>query len=326
MRLKFKFVIAAVIAAATIASMSPAITHAQQKYPTKPIRLVVAFTAGGVPDMLARLLGPRVGEAVGQPLVIENRPGAGGTIAASVVAKAAPDGYTLLATSNALAISAALQPNLAYDPVKDFSAVASIGYSTSALVVAPALGVKSVKELIALAHAQPGKIYFGSAGSGSGTHISVERFRYTAGIKAVHVAFKGQPEFIIEIVAGRVQFGMASLSSAMPLIKDGKLLPLALMPNRTPLLPEVPALAEVLPGAGRDGSQMWLAPAGTPRAILQQISREVAHALAAPEVRERLVNFAFHIAPATPEETDRMLRNDIAASTKVVTDAGLRPK
>lgn len=326
MRLKFKFVIAAVIAAATIASMSPAITHAQQKYPTKPIRLVVAFTAGGVPDMLARLLGPRVGEAVGQPLVIENRPGAGGTIAASVVAKAAPDGYTLLATSNALAISAALQPNLAYDPVKDFSAVASIGYSTSALVVAPALGVKSVKELIALAHAQPGKIYFGSAGSGSGTHISVERFRYTAGIKAVHVAFKGQPEFIIEIVAGRVQFGMASLSSAMPLIKDGKLLPLALMPNRTPLLPEVPALAEVLPGAGRDGSQMWLAPAGTPRAILQQISREVAHALAAPEVRERLVNFAFHIAPATPEETDRMLRNDIAAFTKVVTDAGLRPK
>ena len=326
MRLKFKFVIAAVIAAATIAAMSPAITHAQQKYPTKPIRLVVAFTAGGVPDMLARLLGPRVGEAVGQPLVIENRPGAGGTIAASVVAKAAPDGYTLLATSNALAISAALQPNLAYDPVKDFSAVASIGYSTSALVVAPALGVKSVKELIALAHAQPGKIYFGSAGSGSGTHISVERFRYTAGIKAVHVAFKGQPEFIIEIVAGRVQFGMASLSSAMPLIKDGKLLPLALMPNRTPLLPEVPALAEVLPGAGRDGSQMWLAPAGTPRAILQQISREVAHALAAPEVRERLVNFAFHIAPATPEETDRMLRNDIAASTKVVTDAGLRPK
>ena len=326
MHLEFKSVIAAVIAAATFVALSPAITHAQQKYPTKPIRLVVAFTAGGVPDMLARLLGPRVGEAFGQPLVIENRPGAGGTIAAGIVAKAAADGYTLLATSNALAISAALQPNLAYDPLKDFSGVASIGFSTSALVVAPALGVKSVKELIALAHAQPGKIFFGSAGSGSGTHISAERFRYTAGIKAVHVAFKGQPEFIIEIVAGRVQFGMASLSSAMPLIKDGKLLPLALMPSRTPLLPEVPALPEVLPGAGRDGSQMWLAPAGTPRAILQQISREVARALAVPEVKERLVNFAFHVAPTTPEETDRMLRSDIAAFTKVVADAGLRPK
>ncbi len=326
MHLKFKSVIAAVIAAATFVALSQAITHAQQKYPTKPIRLVVAFTAGGVPDMLARLLGPRVGEAFGQPLVIENRPGAGGTIAAGIVAKAAADGYTLLATSPAIAITAALQPNLAYDPLKDFSGVASIGFSTSALVVAPALGVKSVKELIALAHAQPGKIFFGSAGSGSGTHISAERFRYTAGIKAVHVAFKGQPEFIIEIVAGRVQFGMASLSSAMPLIKDGKLLPLALMPSRTPLLPEVPALPEVLPGAGRDGSQMWLAPAGTPRAILQQISREVARALAVPEVKERLVNFAFHVAPTTPEETDRMLRSDIAAFTKVVTDAGLRPK
>ncbi len=314
------------VIAAVLATGVPTLVQAQQKYPTKPIRLVVAFTAGGVPDMLARLLSPRVGEAFGQPIVIENRPGAGGTIAASIVAKAAPDGYTLLATSNALAISAALQPNLAYDPLKDFSAVASIGFSTSALVVAPALGVKSVKELIALAHAQPGKIFFGSAGSGSGTHISAERFRYSAGIKATHVAFKGQPEFIIEIVAGRVQFGMASLSSAMPLIKDGKLLPLALMPSRTPLLPEVPALPEVLPGAGRDGSQMWLAPAGTPRAILQQLSREVARALAAPEVKERLVNFAFHIAPTTPEETDRMLRSDIAAFTKVVADAGLRPK
>ncbi len=309
-----------------IAALTTGHAHAQQPYPTKPIRLLVAFTAGGVPDMLARLLGPRVGEALGQPLVIENRPGAGGTIAASIVAKAAPDGYTLLATSNALAISAALQPNLSYDALKDFSGVASIGFSTSALVVAPALGVKSVKELIALAHAQPGKIFFGSAGSGSGTHISAERFRFTAGIKAVHVAFKGQPEFIIEIVAGRVQFGMASLSSAMPLIKDGKLLPLALMPSRTPLLPEVPALPEVLPGAGRDGSQMWLAPAGTPRAILQQISREVARALAMPEVKDRLVNFAFHVAPTTSEETDRMLRNDIAAFTKVVQDAGLRPK
>ncbi len=300
--------------------------HAQQKFPTKPIRLVVAFTAGGVPDMLARLLGPRVGDALGQPLVIENRPGAGGTIAANIVSKATPDGYTLLATSNAFAITAALQPVLPYDPIKDFSAVASIGYSTSALVVPPSLGIKSVKELIALANAQPGKVFFGSAGAGSGTHISAERFRHTAGIKAVHVAFKGQPEFIIEIMAGRVQFGMASLSSALPMIKDGKLLPLALVPGRTPLVPDVPALSEVLPGASRDGSQMWLAPANTPRAILQRVSHEVARALAQPEVKERLLNYAFQIAPANPEETDRMLRNDIVVFTKVVMDAGLRPK
>jgi tripartite-type tricarboxylate transporter receptor subunit TctC len=300
--------------------------HAQPKYPTKPIRLIVAFTAGGVPDTLARLIGPRVSEALGQPLVIENRAGAGGTIAAGLVAKAAPDGYTLLATSNALAISAALHSNLAYDARKDFSGVVSIGYSTTAVIVAPTLGVKSVKELIALAHAQPGKLLFGSAGAGSGTHISGERFRYTAGIKAVHVAFKGQPEFIIEVVANRVHFGLASLGSCIPLIKDGKLVPLAVLPSRSPLFPEVPALSEILPGAGRDGSQMWLAPAGTPRAALQQINREVARALALPEVKERLVNFAFHIAPATPEETDRMFQNDIVAFTKVVANAGLRPK
>ena len=313
-------------ALAALAVLIAGHAHAQQKYPTKPIRLVVAFSAGGTPDTLARLLGPRVGDALGQPLVIENRTGAGGTIAANLVAKAAPDGYTLLATSNALAITAALQPNLPYDPHKDFSAVARIGFSTTVLIVSPALGVKSVKELIALSHAQPGKMLFGSAGAGSGTHMNAERFRHAAGMKAVHVAFKGQPEFIIEVMAGRVHFGVAGVGPALAMIKDGKLLPLALVPNRTPLLPDVPAMSEVLPGAGRDGSQMWLAPAGTPRAILQQISREIAHALAVPEVKERLMNVAFHIAPATPEETDRILRNDIAAFSKVVVEAGMRAK
>jgi tripartite-type tricarboxylate transporter receptor subunit TctC len=314
------------ITTVAIATLTASHALAQQKFPTQPIRMVIAFTAGGIPDTLARLLGPRVGEALGQPVVLENRPGAGGTIAANIVAKATPDGYTLLATSNAFAITAALQPTLPYDPLKDFSGVASIGYSTSALVVPPTLGVKSVKELIALAHAQPGKVFFGSAGAGSGTHISAERFRHVAGIKATHVAFKGQPEFIIEIVAGRVQFGMASLGSALGLIREGKLLPLALVPNRTPLLPDVPALTEILPNASRDGSQMWLAPAATPRPILQQISREVARALAHPEIKERLNGHAFHIAPTLPEETDRMLRNDIAVFSRVVIEAGLKAK
>ncbi len=326
MRINGKAAMAMAIAAGVSATLASGSAQAQQKYPTKPIRLVVAFTAGGTPDTLARLIGPRMSETFGQPVVIENRPGAGGTIAANIVAKAAPDGYTLLGTSNAFAITAALQPNLPYDPLKDFSGVASIGFSTTALIVAPSLGIKSAKELIALSHAQPGKILFGSAGAGSGTHINAERFRFAAGMKAVHVAFKGQPEFIIEIVAGRVHFGMAGLGPAMPLIKDGRLLPLVMVPNRTPLFPDVPAITEVLPGAGRDGSQMWLAPAGAPRAVLQQISREIARILALPEVKERLQNIAFHIAPATPEETDRMLRSDIAAFNKVVQDAGLRPR
>jgi len=309
-----------------IAMLSATLAHAQQKYPTKPIRLVVAFTAGGTPDTLARLLAPRLSETFGQAIVIENRPGAGGTLAANIVAKAAPDGYTLLATSPAFAVTAALQPSLPYDPLKDFSGVSNIGYSTTGLVVAPSLGIKSAKELIAFGHAQPGKLLFGSAGAGSATHINAERFRSAAGLKAVHVGFKGQPEFLIEIIAGRVHFGMAGLGPSLGLIKDGRLLLLAAVPSRTPLFPDVPALSEVLPGAGRDGSQMWLAPAGTPRAILQQLSREVARALSVPEVKERLLSVAFHIAPSTPEETDRMLRSDITAFNKVVVDAGLRPR
>jgi len=318
--------IPAMLAAGMLAAFSIGIAHAQQKYPTKPIRLVVAFTAGGTPDTLARLIGPRLSETFGQSIVIENRPGAGGTIAANIVAKAAPDGYTLLATSPAFAVSAALQPSLPYDPLRDFSGVSNIGYSTTGLVVAPSLGIKSAKELIALGHAQPGKILFGSAGAGSATHMNAERFRFAAGIKAVHVGFKGQPEFLIEIIAGRVHFGMAGLGPSLGLIKDGRLLLLAVVPNRTPLLPEVPALSEILPGAGRDGSQMWLAPAGTPRAILQQLSREMARILELPEVRERLQSVAFHIAPSTPGETDRMVRNDIAAFNKLVRDAGLRAR
>lgn len=301
---------------------SPAQAHA--KYPSKPVRLVVAFTAGGTPDTLARLIGPRLAESLGQPVIIENRPGAGGALAANIVAKAAPDGYTLLATSPGFSVVAALQPNLPYDPLKDFSGIANIGFSTNALVVAPSLGVKSAKELIALGHAQPGKVFFGSAGAGSATHINAERFRLAAGIKAVHVGFKGQPEFLIEIVAGRVHFGMAGLGPAIGLIRDGRLSLLAVVPSRTPLFPDVPALSEILPSAGRDGYQAWLAPAGTPRAILQQVSKEVARILALPDVRERLQSVAFHIAYGTPEDTDRSLRADIAAFNRLVREAGLR--
>ena len=217
----------------------PGSALAQTKYPAKPIRLIVSFSAGGTPDTLARLLGPRVSEALGQPIVIENRPGAGGTLATNLVAKAPADGYTLLAVSPGFAITAAMQPNLPYDPLKDFSAVANIGFSTLALVVAPSLGVKSLKELITLAHAQPGKMFFGSAGAGSGTHMNGERFRLVAGIKAVHVAFKGQPEFLIEVMAARVQYGVAGLGPAMPMIKEGRLLPLAVLPARAEIIEQV---------------------------------------------------------------------------------------
>ena len=304
---------------------SPALAQKQQPYPVKPIRLVVAFSPGGTPDTLARLIAPKIAENWKQPIVIENRTGAGGTIASAIVAKAPADGYTLLAHSNGFAITAAITPNLSYDPKKDFVGVASIGYSTTLLVVSPQLGVKSVKELIALANAQPGKVFFGSAGAGSGTHLNAERFRMAAGIKATHVAFKGQPEFLLEIVAGRVQFGVAGLGPSMAHIKEGRLIPLAVvLPKRAPTLPDVPAAPEVLQGWGRDGlSQVWLAPTGTPRSIVNRLNKEVERVLALPDVKERLQSYDFHITPITPEDMDKQLHVDIDNFRKIGLAAGL---
>ena len=302
--------------------------YAQPKFPSKPIRLVVATTPGATPDILARLIGAKMGESWGQPVVIENRPGALGALGASLVAKATPDGHTLMLVSPAFAIRAALVPqDLPYDALKDFSGVSEIGYSTGLVVAAPVLGVKSVKEFIALAQAQPGKMLFGSAGAGSATHLGGERFRFLSGIRAQHVAFKGQAEFQLEIVAGRIHFGSTGLTAAMPFIKDGKLVPLVVnMPKRSPLLPDVPAMGEVFPGYVRAGTQSILAPAGTPLAIRQQISKEVARILTLPDLKERLHAVGFYIEPSTPEEHDRNLRKDIAIFSKIVHDAGLKPK
>lgn len=302
-------------------------TGSGHAYPTKPIRLVVAFSAGGTPDTLARMIAPRMSENWKQPVIVENRPGAGGALAAAIVAKAAPDGYTLLASSPGFSITAALTPNLPYDSIRDFVGVAQLGYSTSVLVVAPSLGVKSAKDLIALARAQPGKIFFGSAGGGSSTHMNAERFKLAAGINTIHVGFKGQPEFLLEIVAGRVHYGVAGLGPALGHIKEGRLLPLAVaLPQRSSVLPDVPAAPEVLKGWGRDGSQAWLAPAGTPRPILQQINREVVRILSLPEVKERLQSYDFHVVPSTPEEYDKILRADIEIFRQVGKAAGLIAK
>jgi len=266
-------------------------------------------------------------ESWGQPVVVETRTGAGGTIGTGIVAKATPDGHTLLLSSPAFVISAALHSNLSYDALSDFAGVTRIGFSTQALVVAPALGVRTVKDFIALAQAKPGQILFSSAGAGSSTHMNGERFRLAAGIKVVHVGFKGASDAMIEVVAGRVHYCVVGLAGALPFITDGRLLALAVStPQRSPLLPDVPTIAEILPGFARDGSHSLLAPAGTPRPVLNQISKEVGRIFELPDIKERLKNFDFVSAPTTPEEHDWILRADIATFAKVVRDAGLRPK
>ena len=295
-----------------------------QTWPVRPVRLVVGFTTGGPVDMSARILGPKLAELWGQPVVVENRSGAGGSIATVLVAQSTPDGYTLLITSASLAINAVLRSNAGYDPVRDFVSVSQIGYSTSALVVGPSLGIKSVKELIALAHERPGKLLYGSAGAGSGTHMTTERFNLAAGIKGTHVAYKGQSEMVIEILAGRLHFGVPTLGVALGMIKDGRLRALAVVtPKRSPLLPDVPAVVEILPSYRRDAAHMIMAPAKTPRTIVNKISRDVARVLDMPDVKKQMDTMDFIPAASTPEELDKILRDMLVTFKEVAHAAGL---
>jgi len=309
-----------------IAVTTAALAQTQPGFPRKPVRIVVGFSPGSATDITARMLGPRLSELWGQPVVVENRAGAGGTLAATVVSRAAPDGYTLLLTSAAFAIAAALRTDLPYDSLKDFAGVTQVGFTSGVLTASPALGVKSVKELIALGKAQPDKLLFGSAGAGSGIHLTAERFRMAAGIQAVHVGFRGQPEMLIDLAAGRIHYAFPSLGPVMPFIKDGRVLALAVVTaKRSPLLPDVPAMTEVLPAFERDASHAILAPARTPRPVLNQISRDVARVLDLPEVRRQMEAMSFEPAPTSPEEYDRLLRKLIAVFIEVGKATGLRP-
>lgn len=317
----------AAVAMGVAVGVAPGLAHAQQNFPNKPIRFIVPFTAGGGTDVIARMLGQKMSESWGQPVVIENRTGAGGTIGAHIVAKATPDGHTLLVTSAAFAISAALHSNLSYDSLKDFAGVTRIGFATGALVVPPALGVKTIAELIELAQAKPNQLIFSHAGIGSSTHMNGERFRLAADIKVKQVGFKGGADSVIEVVAGRIHFCIVGLTSTLPFIKDRRLVALAVnTPQRSALLPDVPTIAETLPGFGRDGSTSMLAPAGTPRPVLHKISKEIGRILELPEIKEWMRNFDYVVAPSTPEEHDRILRAEIETFSGVVRLAGLRPK
>ena len=309
---------------------APCVTQAQgsaQGYPSKPIRLVISTTAGGQPDMLARLIGQKMSENWGRPVVIDNRPGAGGILAAVPVAKATPDGHTLLYSLPNFAISTVLQPSVPYD-LKEFAGITQIGFSTNVLVVTPALGVTSVKDLVAAAKAQPGKLILASSATGSASHLTGARFNFITGIKVIQVAFKGGPDATIEVLAGRAQYHVGTMGVVLPFVKEGKLVALGVTtPERAAVLPDVPALGETLPEFKRpETSHALLAPAGTPRAIVNQLNKEMARIFGLPDVRERIQAIGFVIAPSTPEESTRILRGQIETLAKLVSDAGLKPK
>jgi tripartite-type tricarboxylate transporter receptor subunit TctC len=316
--------IVAMVTCWTAATTTAWAAQSAPAFPTKPVRLV-AGAFGSPSDMLARTLQPKLSEMWGKPVLVENRTGGAGTMQAATVAKATPDGHTLLLISGQFAIGAALRPQqLPYDTLRDFVGVTQIGYSTSALLVHPSLGVKTLKEFVALAQARPGKILFSSGGAGSSTHISAERFNYAAGIKGVHVGFKGTPDAILEVLGGRVQYCLVGLGSAIQLVRDGKLLALGVnTPKRTPLLPDVPAIVELYPNFGNDGSHVIFAPAGTPLAIRTQVSRDVARVLEAPDVKERMQEMAYNVDPSTPQELDAIIREQIKSFREIGKRVGL---
>lgn len=299
---------------------------AQDSFPNKPIQIVVPFSAGSQTDILARMVGKKMSENWGQPVVVVNRPGGGGIVGSSIVARAAPDGYTLLAHSSGFAVAATLYSKLPYDTLKDFAGVTQISTGPHVLVVTPSLGVKSVSDLIALAKRKPGQINFGSAGIGGSTHLSGEQFRLAANIDVVHVPYKGTPEALIDTMAGRIQYFISPIGPALSFIKDGRLLALAVTTaRRSPVLPDVPTVAEAaLLGFEYDGWVGLWAPAKTPKAVLDQLSNEVARILSLPDVRGHMQSHGSVPKSSTPEEFAKFTRAEIEKLGKVVKASGAR--
>lgn len=299
---------------------------AAHEFPAKPIRIVVGFTPGGVPDITARFIGQKLIESWKQQVVVDNRTGAGGTIAEQIVANANPDGYTLLSVSNAHAVAPAIYSRLPYDTLKDFAGVTLTANGPALLLVSPALGVKSAKELIEAAKARPGQFNFSSAGVGSGSHFGAELFKSMAGIDVVHVPFKGIPEAITETITGRVQFFIAPLASAISLVKDGKAHAVGVTSlQRVPQLPDMPTVAESgLPGYRWDFWYGLLVPAKTPRAIVVTLNREITHILELPDLRQRWVALGAEPAPTTPEQFDKLIAEQVATFTRLARAANIR--
>ena len=309
----------------TAASLAGA--HAQDAtgYPNRPIRLVIALAPGGGVDTSGRLLGQRFTEAWGQQVIAENRAGAGGTIASEQVARAQPDGYTLLMQSMSHAITPALY-KLNYDTLRDFAPISLFVQSPSVFAVHPSLPVKSVKELIAFTRARPGEILFSSSGSGSGQHLAMELFNRMTGVQFVHVPYKGTAPSILDLVAGRVSVTSASAISTMPHVKTGKLRALAVSSaRRSPSVPELPTVAEAgVPGFAVDQWYALFAPTGTPKDVIAKLYGEVSRTVANRDVRERLLAMGLDPVGMPPDEFAPYLRSETEKWGKLVRAAGIK--
>ena len=295
-------------------------------YPTKPIRVLAPFPAGSGVDVVARMIGTPLGQSIGQPVVVDNRPGAAGRIACELAARAAPDGYTLLlGNASTLAMLPSLDRRVAFDPVKSFAPIAIISSSANVLVVHPSVAVTSVPGLVALAKAKPGSLNYGSAGSGNSTHLAAELFKLSAGVDLVHVPYKGTPPMITDLLAGQIQLSFTSILSALPHIQQGRLRALGVTSlKRAASLPAVPTISE----AGLKGYEMvvWqglLAPTNTPGAIVTRVNREVVKILEMPDTRARLAAQGLEPVGGTAEQFAAYIGSEVAKWSKVVKHAGI---
>lgn len=316
----------AMMAAAAGINLLAAPAWAQGAWPSQPIKLLVPFTAGSGTDVVARTLADQLVKALGQPVITENKPGAGGTVGAAQVAAAPADGYTVLIHSAAHVANASLYPKLRYDTLNDFTPVTLLATLPNVLVTSPGKDFKSVQDLVRKARAEPGRFMYGSAGNGSATHLNAEKFRTAAGIEAVHVPFRGTPEALSEVMAGRLDWFFAPLVSALPLIKDGKLVPLAVgTPRRSPALPDVPTTVET--GYPQSDYTFWVGmfvPARTPAPVVARLHDETARILQLDAVRERLGKLGAELVPMAQPDFASLVRTEAGAAATLVRKANIR--
>lgn len=307
---------------------APAAVYAEEPpWPTKkPITFVVPFSAGSGTDIIARVVGDRLGDVLGQRIVIENRPGAGGMIGAASVAKAAPDGYTYLVHSSGHVVNPAVYPDISYDTLGDFIGITPLAALPNVMVAAPGKGYKDVADVVAKARAKPGKLSYASAGTGSATQLNAEKFRMAAGVDALHVPFRGTPPALSETIAGRVDWFFAPLVSALPLIQAGQLQALAVGTGaRSPALPDVPSIAEVgLPGATYTFWVGMFAPAGTPPAIVERVHGATVNVLKSPVVQVRFKGMGADAVWMERDEFGAMLQRETREAAELVRSAGIR--
>jgi tripartite-type tricarboxylate transporter receptor subunit TctC len=324
-------VMLAIGACATAFSASASAAQAQNAtgtFPNRPIRIIIGFTSGGQPSLVARIIAAKLTEVVGQQVIVDNRPGAGGTIGTKIVADATPDGYTLLSSSPSHVIQPAIYAKLPYDTRRDFSGITTTATASYMLVVTNSLPVKSVQDLLALARAKPGELNFSSSGSGSATHFAGELLKLTAKIDVVHVPYKGVPEALTDVVAGRVQFIMTPPSTLTALLKDGKLRALAVTGKaRIRSYPDLPTIAES--GVPDFEWETWagvFAPSKTPRAIVEKLNREITGVLRMPDVQQRLLAMEADPAPSTPAELDALVARELVKIADLARKAGITPQ